>query len=364
MRGELGGKMDKTPYRDPDGEPTLEALDTETRTTIIDELLRKVRERYLFPEVAERIEREVRKWTRQGAYEVIHEPVALCETLTTHMQEVSRDKHLRLFYSIEPQPDPGEEHEGGLTPEQREEFRLRSELDNFGFYKVERLAGNVGYIDLRYFADPELGAGEAAVATMNLLSKTSALIVDLRKNGGGSPNLVALLCSYLFGSEPVHLNDIISKDEDRIQQFWTLPYVPGERFVDKPVHVLTSGDTFSGAEEFSYNLQSLGRATIVGETTMGGAHLCKRYWIHPHFHATVPCAGARNPTTGTNWEGTGVVPDVQVPQEEAFQVAYRAGLESVIEDQEDGARGPRQALGDEARQTLASLQPQDGNAIE
>lgn len=329
-------------------------VDVETRAAVIDGLLRRLREHYLFPEVAERVEADIRERMSNGEYDEVSNPITFREVLTDHMQEVSHDRHLRLFYSEEPQPSQ-EEETGELTPEQWEEFRVSSVLNSFGFHRVERLPGNVGYLDLRAFVDPEFGSAQHAVAAMNFLTNTSAIIIDLRRNGGGSPNMVALLCSYLFASEPVHLNDIHWQAEDRTQQFWTLPYVPGERYPDKPVYVLTSGDTFSGAEEFAYNLKTLERAIIIGETTRGGAHLVGRYRINAHFYATIPGARAINPITGTNWEGTGVVPDIQVPQETALETAHRAALERIIADLGDDPRGPYKDLRKEVERALADL---------
>ncbi len=221
---------------------------------------------------------------------------------------------------------------------------------------VERLDGNIGYVELRAFFPAEApGAGDAAAAAMRLLAHTGALIIDLRRNHGGDPSMVALLSSYLF-SESVHLNSLYWRANDFTQQFWTFPYVPGPRFVDKPVYVLTSGETFSGAEEFTYNLKNLKRATIVGETTGGGAHPGDDFPITPHFGVWVPTGRAVNPITGTNWEGTGVAPDIRVPADEALDVAYAAALRHVVEHADESAKGPRRAVVEEARRTLAEME--------
>nr|BFE79994.1 hypothetical protein GCM10020093_025950 [Planobispora longispora] len=149
--------------------------------------------------------------------------------------------------------------------------------------------------------------------------------------------MVALLCSYLF-DEPTHLNDIYDRPGDSTAQFWTLPFVPGPRFgADKPVYVLTSGFTFSGAEEFAYDLQSRKRATVVGERTRR-AHPGVRYRVGAHLKSAVPCGRAINPVTGTNWEGTGIVPDIDLPAEHAFVHAYGLALRHVLELGEEGAR--------------------------
>jgi len=173
----------------------------------------------------------------------------------------------------------------------------------------------------------ELG-GETAAAAMNLLANTDALIIDLRKNGGGDPAMVQLVCSYLF-SQRTHLNDIYSRPDNRTEEFWTKTDMPGKPYGDKPVFVLTSSRTFSGAEEFSYNLKNLNRATIVGETTGGGAHPVNARRLGKDFLIMVPFARAINPITKTNWEGTGVKPDVEVPAAQALKVAHLLAVRAI-----------------------------------
>jgi len=222
-------------------------------------------------------------------------------------------------------------------------------LDNFGIRRVERLDGNIGYLDLRRVAIAA-NAGPAVAAAMELVAGTYALIFDLRHNGGGTPDGVALWCSYLLTEEPTHLNDIFHADTGQTRQFWSLPYVPGTRYVDRPVYVLTSRRTFSGGEELSYNLQALGRAELIGETTGGGAHPTRGFRISPAVHVGIPFARAVNPVTGTNWEGTGVVPDVAVPEAEAYDVAYGKALRHVL-DLDDVAP----PIAAQARDALAGL---------
>jgi C-terminal processing protease CtpA/Prc len=144
--------------------------------------------------------------------------------------------------------------------------------------------------------------------------------------------MIAFISTYLF-DEPTHLNDLYNRKEDSTTQYWTLPYVPGKRLSDKPVFVLTSNRTFSGAEEFSYNLKNLKRATIIGETTGGGAHPVSGHRIDDHFMIGVPFARAVNPIAGTNWERTGVTPDVEVPAAEALDVAKKMASEQIGKDQ-------------------------------
>jgi C-terminal processing protease CtpA/Prc len=160
---------------------------------------------------------------------------------------------------------------------------------------------------------------------MTFLSHVDAIIFDLRENGGGDPRMVAMISSYLF-DKPTHLNDLYNRKEDFTTQYWTLPYVPGTTLADKPAFVLTSKSTFSGAEEFTYNLKNLKRATIVGETTGGGAHPVAGHRIDDHFMIGVPYARAVNPISRTNWEGTGVEPDVAVKAADALEKAEELAI--------------------------------------
>lgn len=311
------------------------ALDAGMRREIVDGVLARLRSSYVFPEKAEEMEAALRARQRRGEYDGISGGRALAALLTEHLQAVSRDKHLRVQFS--PRPLPVERPDAEPTPEIRQRMATKMRHINFGFEKVERLEGNVGYLELRGFAPAEAeGAEDAVAAAMDFLSRTDALIVDLRRNGGGDPGMVRLLSSYLFGAEPVHLNSLYWRPADRTDEFWTLREVKGTRYgPDRPVYVLTSSRTFSGAEEFSYNLKNLKRATIVGETTGGGAHPGGVERINDHFGIFVPSGRAINPITGTNWEGTGVEPDVKVGQQDALATAHLAALRAVMEKATD-----------------------------
>ncbi|WP_394616717.1 S41 family peptidase [Lentzea sp. JNUCC 0626] len=272
---------------------------------------------YVFPDTANEIANVLRARLDEGAYSTLDDDEAFAAAVTADLQSVNGDKHLRLLYSAEEVPETGQESAWDPVAYQKE-----AEQDAFGVRRLERLEGNVGLLEFSLLHDAEI-ATPAVIAAMNLIAHTDALIIDLRKNGGGDPHTVALICSYLF-DEQVHLNDIYNRPEDTTHQFWTLPHVPGPKFGGKkPVYVLTSARTFSGAEELSYNLQQNGRATLIGETTKGGAHPGDRYRVGPHLKSAVPNGRAINPISGTNWEGVGVVPDIAVPAEEAFEVAYK-----------------------------------------
>jgi hypothetical protein len=298
-------------------------IDAVVRTQVIEGAIAKLNEFYVFPEVAQKMEEAVRARQKRGEYDAVTTGNAFAAMLTEHFREVSGDKHLGVNFSPVPLPD----RPAGPNPNASAQYRRQMERTNCGFEKVEILSGNVGYLKFNMFADPEV-CGPTAIAAMNFLANVDAIIFDLRDNGGGDPKMIALISTYLF-SRPTHLNDLWERKDDKTQQYWTLPYVPGKRLDEKPAYVLTSRRTFSGAEEFSYNVQNLRRATIIGETTGGGAHPVAGHRINDRFSIGVPFARAINPISHTNWEGTGVEPDVKVAATEALSTAQRLAAEKL-----------------------------------
>ena len=311
-----------------DGSQAAEQLSAREIVTKALELLRAA---YVFPEQAERAAAAVEARLAAGEYDNLDE-IALTDLVTQHLQNATDDRHLALMLGEGPPPRATpvpEPHK----PEDREVRRLarlrKFRLDNFGIRRVERLDGNVGYLDLRRMPIPS-NAGPAIAAAMELVAGTYALIIDMRHNGGGSPEGVVFWCSYLVDERPTHLNDIFTAETGETKQFWSLPYVPGARYLDRPVYVLTSHRTFSGGEDLCYTLQAVKRAEIIGETTGGGAHPTRVYPISPAVCIGIPFARSVNPVTGSNWQGTGVVPDVAVAAEEAYDVAYARALRHVL----------------------------------
>src|SRR5215510_1622339 len=312
-------------YAQPE-QPDL-TIDAATRTQVIDGILKRLNNSYVFPEVAQKMEQSIREKVEKKEYDQITSARQFVTTLTNDLQAVSHDKHLRVRYSHEAIPDRGQRREP--TAEEREQRKRDLTWMNHGFGKVERLPGNIGYLEFFNFMDEELGADTVAAA-MNFINGTDALIIDMRKNGGGNPAMVALVCSYLFGPEPVHLNDLYWREGNRTDEFWTKKELAGKRYLNKDVYVLTSKRTFSGAEEFTYNLKNLKRATIIGETTGGGAHPGGGFRISEHFGMFVPTGRAISPITKTNWEGTGVTPDISVPADQALLVARLMALKKAL----------------------------------
>jgi C-terminal processing protease CtpA/Prc len=290
---------------------------------------------YIFPEIAQKIQDDISNRLATGGYIDIKGGQQLADTLTAQLQELSQDRNLRLHFSPFPLPnlDPNAEP----TQEELDYQHAVSRRRNHDVNRVERLPGNIGYIQLFGFEPPEF-AGDTITAAMTLVNHTDALIFDLRHNQGGSPAMVALLCSYLFPAHPpIHLNDLYWGETDQTHQWWTFPYLPGARYLDKAVFVLTSPETFSAAEEFAYNLQTLKRVKVVGETTRGGANPGRGFRLHDHFWVFIPTGKTINPITQANWDGTGVIPDVKVPAEVALDTAHLIALNQLLEAGAEGA---------------------------
>jgi hypothetical protein len=291
-------------------------------TDVVEEVITLLDQHYLDPGIAAEVSRSLRAGLADGRYPAQDE--ALADAVTADLQSVNGDKHLRLKYHAEPLA----EREHGDDAAEYDEFRRWAERTCHGIGRVERLAGNIGYLDVQPVLFPTAIAGDAITAAMSLLAATEVLLIDVRHCLGGDPATVAWLCSYLFGPEPVALTGL--QERDQLTAAWTLGFVPGRRFgPSKPVYVLTSATTFSGAEQLSYDLQQLKRATIVGERTRGGGHAREGFRVGPHLEATISVARGVHPISGGNWEGTGVAPDVDVPAGEALQHAHRLALDHV-----------------------------------
>lgn len=296
-------------------------IDAAERQRVIDGAIARLDEYYVFPDVAKRMGDSLHARLGRGAYDSDDNGVIFALALNDELRAISHDKHLRVDFSPHPLP-PQPASPPLRTPEMIARQQAQMDAMNCGFVKAETLPDNVGYLKFNMFADPEL-CGATASAAMSFLAGTRALIIDMRENGGGSPAMVTYIASYLFPKR-THLNDLWNRKSGETEEFWTKDSLPGRKFGgEKPVYVLTSSRTFSGAEEFSYDLKTQKRATIVGETTGGGAHPVAGRRIDEHFIIGVPGARAINPVTHTNWEGVGVEPDVKVPAADALATAQK-----------------------------------------
>jgi hypothetical protein len=314
-------------------EPDVVTLTAAQRDQVIDGAAKRLAEFYVFPDMGQKMAAALRTQQKRGDYRDISNGDVLATRLSDDLHAISHDKHVSVHFSwdVVP-PDPTDK------PDQRRDtdtrLRQRVEAGNCGFEKAEHLPPNIGYLKFKEFADTDICAG-TAIAALNFLADSDALIIDLRDNHGGHAAMVTLIASYLF-AEPTHLNDVYHRSDNSTIQLWTSPFVSGKRFVDKPVFLLTSRRTFSAAEDFSYALKNLKRATLIGETTGGGAHPISPRRIDDHFTVIVPIGRSISPITKTDWEGTGVEPDVKVAAADALDEALKRAR-----DQTASAGSPR-----------------------
>lgn len=306
----------------PGVKPVNVTLDATLRQKTIDAVESNLNDYYVDVDLAKKMNDALTAHTKAGDYDKITDGDVFADKLTTDLRAVSHDRHLHVNFSpfIMPPPHPP-------TPEDEARFHKDMEHMNCAFDKVEILPNNIGYIKFDGFMDASF-CGPTVNAAMQFVAHADALIFDIRQNGGGQPNMVSLIASYLF-DEPTHLIDIYNRHENTTTQDWTLSYLPGPRMSEQPVFVLTSKDTFSGAEEFAFDLKNQKRATIVGEVTGGGAHPVMGRLAGDYFMVGVPFAKSLDPVTKTNWEGTGVEPDVKVAAADALTTAEKLADEKI-----------------------------------
>lgn len=301
------------------------ALDGQEKRAAVEAVATLVEERYVFAEVGKAMGERLRRQFAQGAYELTTDEKALAGQLTADLRQVSNDKQLNVRHSAEPLPS----NEETLAPS-AERLAMHHAMErkrNVGFERVEVLPGNIGYLSIRYFGDPALGAPRVAAA-MSFLADTEALIIDLRKNPGATAmGLAEHLRRHLLRDEEIK--------EGRMEWRGTplamppkqeLP-VTAPRYLDKPVYLLTSNGTFSGAEAFAFDLQAHKRVTIVGEATGGGGHAGGELRANAHWAVWVPTGRPIHPLAEGDWEGKGVQPEVRIKAARALAKAQALALE-------------------------------------
>jgi len=306
-------------------------LNRKQKDEIISSLLQNLNEIYIFPEVAKKSEKQFRQLQKDGAYSKVNDAFVLADTLTNQLRRILNDKHLKVWYDvpiIAGNTDTLDQYNKRIA---KERLKVRR---NWGFPKMDILEGNIGYLKITAF-HPMDKAAKVAAAAMTYLENTDALILDLNLNHGGDPATVQFLASYFFDSTPVHLNDMYYREGNQTEEYWTLAEVPGKRYLNKPVYILASKGTFSAGEEFTYDMQSLKRATILGENTGGGANPGGTVELKQGFTVFIPNGRAVNPITKTNWEGTGVTPNIKINPEQSLKAAHILALKTLLQTASD-----------------------------
>jgi hypothetical protein len=301
----------------------------EQKTEAIDSVIKLMNERYIFPETAKQIELHLRKQQTKKAYDTITSADAFAAKLTADVRSICKDKHVGIRFSPEPLVIDRSVNLMQMPEDEKSGYAEFLRLENYGVRKLDILKGNIGYIDFKFLCGTEY-AGDFYAAMMNYVQHTDALIIDFRRsNGAMSDNVIPFLCSYFF-ADKIHLNDLYWRERNFTQQTWTQVVVPGKKYLNKPIYILTSGATFSGAEEMTYDLKNLKRATIIGEVTGGGANPGGSVVLTKHFRMFLPVGRAINPITKTNWEGVGVQPDSLTISRLALHKAHLAAMNHSI----------------------------------
>ncbi len=311
-------------------------LTAKVKQQVVDTLAKALKENYVFLDTAIKMGNYIEKRLKDGAYATINNPNDFAQALTGDVHSVYNDMHLSINF------DPGfkmaAQDTSAADAKKREQDNMKFEAQqNYAFKKVEILSGNIGYLRFDGFFTPGIYAKETVNSAFAFLKNVNALIIDLRYNGGGDPDMVNYICSHLLKGR-THINDLYERRINKTYESWTDTLDSTASLYTMPVYVLTSRRTFSGAEEFSYDLQNLHRATIVGETTGGGAHPVSSEDISNGFVGNIPYARAINPVTHTNWEAVGVKPDVPIAadsaQNEAMLTYFNYKINNAVDSNE------------------------------
>jgi hypothetical protein len=289
-------------------------LDPAQRKRIVNGAIANLKTHYADREAAQKMADALAMHEKRGDYNAVADPAAFAALMTQQMREVTPDRHLTFDYFQEPLPPQPAVQPVEVSPQYREAMKQQ----NCTFEKVEILPRNIGYLKLNSFPDPEV-CRVAAMSAMTYVNHADSVIFDLRDNRGGSPQMVQLIGAYLFDHPEYWYNP----RENTTEQSWTRSPVLGSDLTGKPVFVLTSARTFSGAEQFSYDLKMLKRATLIGETTAGATHSGAFHRLDDHFAMGIPEVKAINPYSANDWAEVGVEPDIKVSAANALETALK-----------------------------------------
>lgn len=288
------------------------------KAAVVLSIAKNLEANYVNLDTAEKMSHYIEQELRHGAYDTITSPKVFAARLTSDLLSVYHDGHLSVAYN----PDFASSTGQVDTAAEHKRFRNFQKTHNFGFDKAEMLPGGIGYLKIGGFFPTDQEGKAIALAAFRFVSNAQSLIIDLRENHGGDPSMVSYMCGFLFAGK-VHLNDLYKRSDRSLQTFWATPNTELTALQTVPVYILTSKQTFSAGEEFSYDLKTQKRATIVGEATGGGAHPVQSFPAANGFVINIPFAKAINPVTKSDWEGTGVQPDIAAPADQALDVALK-----------------------------------------
>ncbi len=298
-------------------------LTIKVRQQLMDSLIKQVEEGYVFEDKAMQIGKALKMFQKTKAFAEINTFQDFITVLNEQFRQISHDKHLALLYSFD--SVTAKDGQEVAFPEFIKQFAVNN---NYGFNKIDILPGNIGYMNILGFF-PFEEARDIAAAAFAFLQNTSALIVDLRQNNGGESNMANFVVSYFFEPEPVVFGTVQYRKNNRVEQSWSAYYLPGKRYLGKPVYVLTGPQTFSAGEGITSILQSYKKAVVVGEKTGGGANMCELVRLNEHIVLNLPVASHVGLREDKNWEGNGIIPDIATSHENALEVAEAEALKKL-----------------------------------
>lgn len=361
-------------------------MDAKMRAEVLDSLAVQLNRYYVEADTAKLIVDHLRSRAKAKAYDADTQPGAFAEHVTEDLRAVNGDLHLSLRFDPDrtgvlagansvqrrvaaapggaaPQAGASAVPGGGPVMVRRTAgggdgpapSMPGARERNYGLTRLEILPGNIGYLEVSGFLQGP-GMEEALVAALQFLARTDAVIIDVRRNGGGSGQMSHLLFSHFLGAEPVRTINVKSRIDGMSREMTSVAEVPGPRRPDVPLYVLTSRNTGSAAEEFSFVLKNQGRAKIVGDRTAGAGHMVNSFDVPHGFMVGVSITRVSDPKTGLEWEAVGVQPDVAVSSDRALAVAHAGALREIAAR----ASGPQRAT---LERQAAYIEARDANRM-
>ena len=295
---------------------------SDERSKQLVEIAEKINKFYVFEDTAIALSKKIIFEIENKAFENLSDQ-EFADSLSSYLAKNGNDLHFNVLYRPNFEEKPVNEKE---ILKQHDKINRQW---NYGFEKVQRLDGNIGYIEYTGFPEGNKNAIEILDAAMNFISNTNALIIDLRNNRGGDGKMVVEFLSYFF-NDKIMLSERYTRYNDSISKSYTKQKVGGKKYLNKPIYILVNNKTISAAEGLAYNLQQLKLASIIGDSTYGAANPVQVFYIDNKFHVFIPVSVEKNGVTGTNWEHLGIVPDIKIKSEKALNKAHFIALENLL----------------------------------
>jgi retinol-binding protein 3 len=315
----------------------LKVTDKE-KTEVINNLCKLIENEYVIAETGILISKKINENLKTGKYNSIKDVIQMCDVLTHDLRTISKDEHFDIMHA------PGYVLRLQTTLSKADSLEMENtqikegQKNNFGFKELSIMEGNIGYLNLTSFHDLR-HAKETITSAMNFLTYTEAIIIDLRNNTGGSLDMPPYLASYFLGDDIKVLLQFIDRNNKVNSKTETTQQLDGKRLFGKPLYILTSNETVSAAEAFIYSLKNRKTAIVIGETTKGAANPNEAKVLNENFLVLLPNYRPIDPLTGTNWEGTGIQPDIKIMADKGKETAHIYAIENIARQSQWGIIG-------------------------